>query len=514
MAISGRSRPGLINVPIGGGIVVDDVPHEVTENICTDGLNVRFRDGFVRKTEGYSSALTTPSAAALHIATLQNQGNNFWVHATSNALFSDDGTTKTDITGTALTTGSGNKFTSCVLGGVLVINNQADVPQYWGGTGTAAALTAWDSNWRCASLRSFKNYLVAVNITKSGTNYASMVKWSHAAAPGFLPDSWDEADVTRDAGEVDVAETDDQLVDALPLGNTMVLYKERSAYGMQYIGNNDIFKFFRLHGNPGILSQNCVANTPKGHVVLTGAPDVVVHYANEPRSVLKGRWKDWLRENIDPTNYRAAFVFDNRPKDEAWICIPTSGNTYCNRALVWNYEEDTLTLVAIPSLTHATVGRYLEASGVIDNADYTYDSASADVFFDTFDVSERALASSGSSKIYLVDEGDTYDGSAIAATFTRSGLHFGDPDQVKTLKGAVLRVDADAGTVLTVEFGYSNDAEGPYTYATGVTYTVGTSRRADAIVSGRFLAMRVSSASTGQWRIKSVGYELAQAGAY
>lgn len=508
MPIQGRSRNGVISLPVGGGIVADEVSQELPENVCTGGNNVRFRDGYVRKTEGYASTLTTPVVVPYHLANLQNSGQNYWVHVGLNAVYADNGVTQTNITGSTALTGSlTQKITTCVLGGVLIINNQADRPKSWAGTGNIANLTAWSSTHRCKSLRSFKNYLIALNITKGSTNYASMVKWSHAAAPGFLPDSWNEADPTKDAGELDVAETDDEIVDGLALGNTFIIYKQRSAYGMQYLGNNSIFRVFKLPGGFGALSQNCVADTPNGHVVLANGPDVILHYANEPRSILQGRWRDWLAENIDPENYGNSFVVNNRDKSEVWVCIPTTGNTYPNKALVWNWNDDTWTRIDIPNLTHAHFGTYLQtdsawsAESVLTWADWTEP-------WDSIDVSTRMLASSANTKLYLMDEGDTADGTNITATFSRVGLVFGDAEIRKLHRGVTLRVDADAGTVLSVEGAHADDVEGPYSYTSAVTYTVGTSRKADFFASGRFIGYRVTSTGAGQWRIKSVGNDI------
>ncbi len=504
--LQGRSRNGIITLPVGGGIVADEVSHELAENVCTDGNNVRFRDGYVMKTEGYAATLTTPVVVPYHIANLQNSGANYWVHVGLTSVYSDNGTTQTNITGTALTGSLTQKIASCVLGGVLIINNQADRPKYWAGSGNLANLTGWTSTHRCKALRSFKNYLIALNVTKGSTNYASMVKWSHAAAPGFIPDSWDESDPTKDAGELDVAETDDEIVDGLALGNTFIIYKQRSCYGMQYLGNNSIFRVFKLPGGFGALTQNCVADTPNGHVVLTNGPDVIRHYANEPQSIIQGRWRRWLAANIDPANYGNSFVVSNRDKSEVWVCIPTTGNTWPNVALVWNWNDDTWTKIAIPNLTHAHFGTYAPANeSWAANADTWADD---DDPWDSIDVSTRLLASSANTKLYLMDEGDTADGSNFTATFSRVGLSFGDPDTRKLHRGVTLRVDADAGTSLTVEGASSDDIEGPYSYASGVTYTVGTSRKADFMVSGRFVGYRVTSTGAGQWRIKSVGNDI------
>lgn len=513
MPIQGRSRTGLFEQPVGGGIVADEVPQELSEPIFTDGLNVRFRDGYVQKTEGHEEVLTAPSGPALHVATLQTQADNFWVHATASGLYADTGTAQTNITGTALTGSLGNKFTSTVAsGGWLILNNQVDIPQAWAGTGTAQALDAWPTTYRCKSMRFYRDTLVAMNITKGTENYPSMIKTSHKAAPGFLPDSWDETDPTRDALERDLAETDDALVDGLALGNTFILYKERSAYGMLPLQNNSIFRTFRLPGSYGILSQNCVAETPKGHVVLTPGPDVVLHYANEPQSILQGRWRRWLEANIDTSNFSNAFVVANVPKYEVWICIPTTGSTYCNRALVWNYEENTFSLIEIPNLTHAALGVYQRGGDTWAAATYTW--AAATFPWNSFDVSTRMIASSGNSKLYLMDEGDTFDGTNISAFVTRTGWNFGDPEILKLFKGCVPRVNGDAGTVLTFQPMYSNDVEGAYSTKTAVNYTVGTSRRANFFASGRFIGQKIASTGAGSWRIKSIGLDVVDAGDY
>jgi len=82
--------------------------------------------------------------------------------------------------------------------------------------------------------------------------------------------------VTLDAGEVDIAETPDLLVDALHLGDALIVYKERSMYAVRYVGYPAIFAVQRLPGDSGMLFRGCGAMTPLGHVVLT-AGDVVLN---------------------------------------------------------------------------------------------------------------------------------------------------------------------------------------------------------------------------------------------
>ncbi len=511
MTIQGRSRTGIVEIPCGGGIVADDVEHELLEPIWTDGLNVRFGGGFVRKTEGYAQTLSSVAAPVRHVCSVQSAGNS-WVSVTDTNIYADDGITQTDITGTPLTGSQANKVTSSVLGGVLVINNGADVPRYWGGSGTTQDLPGWTSTHRCKSVRAFLNYLVAVNVTKDVVNYGSMVKWSDVAESGSIPDSWDTSDPTRDAGELQAAETDDDLVDSLPLGNVLVLYKQRSMYAMQFTRNNDIFRVFRLPGDYGMIAPNCAANVPRGHVVLTNGPDVILHYANEPQSIITGKWRDWLRENLDPANYEQSFVTANTPKGEVWICIPTAGSSYCNRALVWNYEEDTWSLLELPNVTHGAIGVLQSSDDGWEDDEATWEGD--DTPWDPLDVADRLVMSSGNAKLYVMDEGDTFDGAQISASVTRDGLSFGDAEIVKLLRSITPRVNGLAGTVLAFTPRYSNDVEGAYSSGSPVSYTVGTTRKAHLLKSGRQLGVAIASAGAGDWRIKSMGWDVVPMGDY
>ena len=93
MTIQGRSRTGIVEIPCGGGIVSDDVEHELLEPIWTDGLNVRFGGGFVRKTEGYAQTLSSVAAPVRHVCSLQSAGNS-WVSITDTNIYADDGITQ------------------------------------------------------------------------------------------------------------------------------------------------------------------------------------------------------------------------------------------------------------------------------------------------------------------------------------------------------------------------------------------------------------------------------------
>lgn len=347
-------------VPAAGqyGYIPDALPQELPPNAWSVAQNMRFRNGYAERALGTTPVLNTPTVTPYFITPYRVGASQFWVYAGLAKVYSDDGTTKTDITAVVAPTGAiDDRWTGGSAEGVLVLNNGKDQPVFWGGVPATpcAILTGWNSLWRAGALRPFKNYLVALDITKSTTRYGSMVKWSSAAVPGALPTSWDETDATKDAGEVDLAETTDYLVDSLPLGDINVIYKERSMYGMQYIGGQSIFRFFRLPGEQGMLTKGCAVNTPKGHVVLT-AGDLILHNGQGPTSIAEGRVRKWLFNSIDSTNWMRCFLCVNPTVNEVWVCFPESGQSACTIALVWNWQDDTFGVRQLTDTTYGAAG--------------------------------------------------------------------------------------------------------------------------------------------------------------
>lgn len=497
------------------GLIPDGVPQDLPPNAWTNGQNVVFRDGCAQRSKGQVQFSNTPSVTPYYVTPYQTATSRFWVHAGIAAVYADDGSTLTDITGTAPTGAASDRWTGGTLNGVLVMNNGIDVPAYWGGdTGVnLATLTGWDANWRAACIRPWRNQLVALDVTKSGTRYPHMVKTSSSATPGAIPTSWDEADASVDTYENDLAETPDKIIDALPMGDLLVVYKERSRYALQYIGGTDVIRPQRLPGDVGMLARGCGVQTPVGHVVLTPG-DVVIHSGQEARSILTGRYRRNLFATLDATNYARSFVTANPERAEVWICYPEAGQTNCTRAIIWNWENDTLGTRDLDNVTYGAFGQINYSAGNTwdtDSDSWNSDSSAwdADEYAQT---SARLLLSQTAPRISLADSGSTFNGTAYTSFVERSGLHFGDPDKVKLLRSITPRIDAPTGTELTITVGSSNDAEQAPAIAGTTTYTVGTSRKADLFACGRFLSIRIASSSGAPWRLRSLSADVVPMG--
>ncbi|MDB5541981.1 MAG: hypothetical protein JWQ89_3708 [Devosia sp.] len=507
-------------IPAAGqfGFVADATPQELPPNAWSNAQNMRFRDGYAERFRGSSQIFTTPSVAPYYLTPYRSLNSKFWIHAGIARVYSDDGTTRTDLTPTTAYTGSvDDRWTGGSASGVLVINNGVDQPQFWGGDTAVkfANLTGWNSAWRAASMRPFKNYLVALDITKSGARYPHMVKWSSAADPGSLPPSWDETDATKDAGEQPISDTTDFLIDQLALGDINVIYKERSMFGMQYIGPPYIWRFYRLPGESGMLTRGCAVNTPKGHVVLTSG-DLILHNGQGPQSIVSGRMRKWLFNSIDPTNYARSFLVTNPALNEVWVCFPTTGQAACTLALVWNWQDDTFGVRQLSNATYGGTGQInTSTSGTWASDTDTWDHDTTSWNSDGFGSTEtRLLMTSTTPLISLMETGTQFNGVDPTCIIERIGLAFDAPDQIKTVTRVVPRIDAVPGTVLSIQVGASMDAEVGPLWSPAVAYTVGTSRKVDAFATGRFLAYRITSTSSQPWRFKSFDMGIVSAGAY
>lgn len=480
----------ITSVPALGsvGVIKDALPQELPPSALTDVLNMRFKDGNAAvRIDGDAQVGAGTSVTPYYVTLYSNATANYIVHAGTAAVYAYNGSTTSDITGTAFTGASTDRWSGGTLNGVLVLNNGKDVPRYWGGAGNTASLPGWNANHKCAALRPFKSYLVALDVTKSGTRYPTLVKWSAAADPGYVPSSWDETDPTVEAGENSLAETSDACIDALPLGDTLIIYKEFSMYAMTYIGGQFIWQFRRIPGESGMLARGCGAITPMGHVVLT-TNDVVLMNGDGATSLLTGKMRNWLFATMDSSNRRNSFVVANPTQNEVWVCFPETGQSACTKALIWNWETKTF---SIRELSGATYG----ASGNFSSATALY-------------------LSTTESKILQADSGLTFHGSAFTAKVERTGMSFGDPNRVKLVRAVYPRIDGASGQTVYVQVGATMDPEAAYTWATAVPYTIGSTRKAPVFVSGRLIGLRVYSSSSYAWRVASVDLDIEPRGMY
>ncbi|HEY1180804.1 MAG TPA: hypothetical protein VGE56_00755, partial [Rhodocyclaceae bacterium] len=237
------------------------------------------------------------------------------------------------------------------------------------------------------------------------------------------------------------------------------------------------------------------------HFAVTGH-DIVIHDGYSAQSVLDKRARRFFFQNIDVENKGKVFCFKNLFLNEVIVAFPSIGSTACDRALVYNYVDKTVTFRSLPNVTHA-------AYGPVDNSlagnwnqdadpwdtdqtawngpDYTPDTA-------------RVLMGSSDTKLYLLDASASFDGVIPDAHLERTGLHFDMPDRIKCVTAIRPRISGNEGGTVIVKIGSSDRADGVPTYTT-MTYTIGTTNECHCMVSGRFIAVRFESGTAFSWKL-------------
>jgi hypothetical protein len=499
------------------GIITDIDPRALPENAWTDGVNVRFLDNGLEKSKGEAEIFTAPAVDPYWLMPYTGAAA-YWIYPGLAKVYVTDGVTNTNIT--RQTTGADVDYSADpdvgwsggIIGNIPIINNGIDDPQMWSPASTATKLQSltwatgqtWISQGNTAAiLRPFKQFLVALDTTESGTRYKQRVRWSHPADSGAVPSTWDETDTTKDAGYYDIQEGGGTLIDCLPLGDTNIIYKESSTIGMQYIGGQFVFRFYNISEDNGIFAARCVKPFFGKHFLVTKG-DVVVHDGNTFESVIDNHRRKELFSLIDADNYRRTYVAPSYQNSEMWICYPTIGSAFPNKAMVWNYKDNTWTTKDLPQAKHIAYG-VVDAGGAdtwdTDSGTWNLDTARWDSA--SYNPSSLRNLIAGIDKFYLADETEQRDGVDMASRVERTGLDFGDPDRVKYIKRLWPRVETSGD--ITISVGSQMEPSDAVSWS-DYTYSSGDSK-VDVDVAGRFIAIKFSSNTNVTWTLNDFDVE-------
>ena len=250
-----------------------------------------------------------------------------------------------------------------LLNGLLVATNGYDTAQMWplasGVPSTSTPLREL-RNWPsatsyCKSIAAFRTFLVGLNWQIGGTEYPNLVKWSTEAAALNPPNSWEESDATLDAGEYQLTDTPGKIIDGLPYGDSFLIYKEDSIYIMNFVGTPYIFSFKLLSPTIGLLSKNAVAEYEGGHFFI-GNSDCYITNGQQVTPLLPNKLRREMFSDLNGDNYEKVFVAADYGRNEMLACYPAGVSTIPNKALIWNWKDNTFSLRSIPDLYHINSG--------------------------------------------------------------------------------------------------------------------------------------------------------------
>lgn len=510
------------------GVVTDVDPFNLPFNVFTRAKNVSFDGGNIKRSpifrtvEDVGSAFTSPkftmgifSESSYDSILVATDNLSIYEYASGSGVF------------TSVYSGSASSstqaFTGTTLSNVQYINRPDNVPLHRTPSASVfTSLTNWPSTHRAQALRSYRDFLVALNITEGSTTYPTRVRFSDIALANAVPSSWDATDATKSAGFNDIVQMETPIVDGATLGSNFIIYSSDQVWLMEFVGGTFIMNFRKLFNDAGVINQNCVVEVQGRHYVFD-RDDIYVTDAVTRQSICDGRVRDYIFNGMDSGKTNICFVYHNEMTEEVYFCYKsaddmsefTSGNA-CNRAAVYNYKSDTWSFMDLPNVISATtanlntVKTYATSTLTYDNAGGTYLSQTASYSrFPIFVSVEDTDDGLTDDRLFTLD---SIDNSQVAKPFfsaankpvfierigldldTETSLPIDTYKIVKRISPQVSTLSSDKTFSFTV--GASDVANVAPTYGSANTFTAGTDYKVDTRQAGRYLAYKIGTGDT------------------
>jgi len=154
----------------------------------------------------------------------------------------------------------------------------------------------------CSTMLAFQNFLFAGNCGDYGsvTGTKDMVAWSGLGnADSWVPDQATQAGYQR------LLEIPGRIVAMKPLGNQLIVYKQKGMWAGTYQGNQVMWGFVPIEWNIGV---NAAYDTPPPIVdignahVFVGPEDIYIFNGGQPQSITIGTVRRYLRSTYFNVN--------------------------------------------------------------------------------------------------------------------------------------------------------------------------------------------------------------------
>ncbi len=499
------------------GFAPDPVDLQLPDGFFSDSRNFRYRDSAVEKCKGQSAVFGSLSVTPMWAASIGDGVTSYWLYGNEAVLYATDGTTHANVSSASYNAGPDLGYTGGQFHGFQIINDSVLPPASWQPSlsNTVQQLANWPASTFCKVIRPFRDQLIALRLTESGVYNPRVLRWSDIAGVGALPGSWDYTDPTNFAGRTEIGETEDYLIDCLPMRDVNIVYKQFSTYLMQPIQTNDAFAFRQLFSQAGLLSENCVRAFGAQHFVVT-TDDIILHDGANIQSIADKRVKHWFFSTLNASRYQRTWVAPDFKNQTMWVGFCETGNDFPNLALCWDWANDSWFVRELgANMSHAAVGIVIGSELTFDGLVGTFDAQTQTFDESTFTpFSNRLVLFNAAAKAaYQAESGETFNGSAMTCYATRSNVGLTrDLGSIKRVQRIFPKVIGTAGDTFQVYVGAKSVPDGATTFSGPFNLTVGTDYKIDCRVSARWITLKFQYAGANTIRLAGFDCEFVHDG--
>jgi hypothetical protein len=506
------------------GIIYDVDPFDLPPEAFSAGKNVRFRNGRVTRGPVFRSARALSTSAPRYVfANNPTTGqDDLYVCYQNGRVFSTSHAGELDVSISGYTNASSEGvWTDAALADVVYINREDRIPWFKRTSDSAfQPLTNWDSTWRAKLLRTCGGSLVALNVTKAGISFPTMVKTSSFPLASTVPASWDHTLPNTNATENILAELKGPIVDAQNFGSNLIIYGREQPYLMQKVNGFELYDYTKLPFRKGAIAANCSIEIDGRHYVF-GPDDIWMHDATSEASIVDGTNRDFIFSSLNVSKAHLCFVTYNPNQKELHFCYPGGDRLVsflvgggCNKQAVYNLTTKTWTFDDLP-LCYGAAAANMDAVATYNSIGTTYQDMGGS-YQDQEGSLTRTLCYVGESSslyglqtsLYAFDlygpgstAGFAVDTNATQGMYLeRDGIDLHALDPNADLGGYTLvssiwplaRNDYTYEPPITFSFGSSDYYGQAATNFVDQTYDGYTNFKLDYNIAGRYMSLRVS----------------------
>lgn len=492
------------------GVNVDSMPAALAPDVYTAAQNMRSTGSGMTRADGeLAFTPAVPGAPKWGLIFTDNGAQQLLAVGDAGCWVTDGGAWRDVTPAAGWVPFESGTMTGGLLNGYPVFNAPGMVPWYFDGGDAVQPLPGWFAGKQCAALAPFNQHVFAGSIMAS-TIDDEQLAWSDAATLGGVPITW-EPTTANQAGDLYLGLGAGPVMCMMPLAQNLMVYRIQGVYAVAYSGRPFIYTARKLSGELGAASNNAVAQIATAHCVMTPG-DFVLWDGASGRSIGEGRVKRSIFAQLSEEGLKRCHAYHVQSRNEVVFALALGVDDVCNMAYVWDVERDKWSLRELPSVTHTAAGiipqlaaplTWENDAGIWETDAKPWDSPPQGGYKPA-----PAGFSPKLSQVFTLDTGDARaNGDNIVASIERSGLVLGDEQTVKLVSAIYPRIDGTAGQTVSVQVGGQMAGGDPVVWASPQAWTIGSARRVDCSVQGRFLAIRFAGEGLAPWSVAGFGVE-------
>lgn len=493
------------------GVIKDQPVELIPDAGWQSGRNVRFNNGRILTMPGWAklAADALASGRVMHgDQYTQRDSDRFLLVFTKTKVYRYVPSTQTfsDISGAfSFAGGNGDLFSSDTAYDTFLMTNSVDVVKKWTGSGDIATLGGMTDcepggiSVKCKIIRSFADFVVALNTTEDGSAFSQRVRWNKR---GVLEVWKNDSAGAGQAGYTDISDTPGQIYNASKIGNSLAIYKEDGIWLMSYVGLPAIFAFRGVVSGRGLIAPRALANLGDVHIFI--AQDNIYLFNGASAQPIGNAVKDFFYSDLNAGFKDRIATIILRDLNEVWFAYPSTSSTGdLDKILTYNYKTGAFSFADIAG---TCLFSFLQGTDITWETipDTTWDDAAG--AWDDFTLAANFPAILfGTNDGYVMRVGNVYSVNGVAYTKqVISKLYDFGLAQEKRLQRIYFAADSDAIANVRVYVGTAKNPfdtitwNGPYTI-TNLGYEA---PKIDLDLSDYFFAFRFESVGTGDpWGI-------------